>query len=179
MPYKVTPGVHVGVGVGVPAVAVAVGVGVSVAVAVGVNVAVAVAVGVKVAVAVAAAVGVGVGVTCPLNSSAPTSGATGSRALPSISSVTPVPGAAPCASGVIVPGGMCRSVSLTTGGGAATANEALSFVPAADRVLVYVRRFNGFPVDEGSKLAAKNSPVPPVVPTWASKLSAPVVAGPW
>src|SRR4030095_10480152 len=108
MPYKVTPGVHVGVGLGVPAVAVAVGVGVNVAVAVGVGVKVAVAVGVAVGakVAVAAAVGVGVGDTCPLNSSAPMSGATGSRALPSISSVTPVPGAAPCARGVIVPGGM-------------------------------------------------------------------------
>ena len=129
----VAVGVNVAVAVGVGVnVAVAVGVGVNVAVGVGVKVAV--AVGVKVAVAVA--VGVGVGDTCPLNSSAPMSGATGSRALPSISSVTPVPGAAPCASGVIVPGGMCRSVSLTTGGGAATANEALSFVPAADSVTV-------------------------------------------
>src|SRR6478735_1014444 len=45
MPYKVTPGVHVGVGVGVPAVAVAVGVGVNVAVAVAVAVAVGVGVG--------------------------------------------------------------------------------------------------------------------------------------
>src|SRR6478736_8396871 len=52
MPYKVTPGVHVGVGVGLPAVAVAVAVGVNVAVAVGVNVAVAVAVNVAVAVGV-------------------------------------------------------------------------------------------------------------------------------
>src|SRR5262245_48240700 len=58
MPYKVTPGVHVGVGLGVPDVAVAVGVGVSVAVAV----AVAVGVGVSVAVAVAVAVGVKVAV---------------------------------------------------------------------------------------------------------------------
>ena len=118
------------------AVAVAVGVKVAVAVAVGVNVAVAVAVAVGVKVAVAVAVGVGVGDTSPLNSSAPMSGAAAFRALPSISSVTPVPGAAPCASCVMVLGGMCRSVSLTTGGGAARAKEALSFVPAADSVLV-------------------------------------------
>src|SRR6478735_8629874 len=62
MPYKVTPGVHVGVGVGLPAVAVAVGVGVNVAVTVGVGVNVAVAVGVKVAVAVGVNVAVAVGV---------------------------------------------------------------------------------------------------------------------
>jgi len=62
MPYKVTPGTHVGVGVGVPAVALAVGVGVNVAVTVGVGVNVAVDVGVKVAVAVAVGVNVAVGV---------------------------------------------------------------------------------------------------------------------
>src|SRR5262252_5482580 len=88
--------VAVGVGVGVNvavAVAVAVAVGVNVAVAVGVKIAVAVGV----TVAVAAAVAVGVGDACPLTSSAPMSGGAGLRVLPSISVVTPVPGAAPCA----------------------------------------------------------------------------------
>jgi hypothetical protein len=79
---------------------VGVAVGVAIGVAVGVGVAVAVGVG------VAVAVGVGVGVASELNSSAPISGAIGSRKSPSISSRTPVPGAAPCASGVIVPVGM-------------------------------------------------------------------------
>ena len=133
--------VAVGVGVNV-AVAVGVGVNVAVAVGVGVNVAVGVTVGVGVDVAVAVAVGmavavgVGVGVGCaPTNSCAPMSGVVESRGLSSISNSTPTP-TPPWYSCVMVPFGMCKSVSETNGGASASAKDALSFVPVAERVLV-------------------------------------------
>jgi hypothetical protein len=106
----------VGVGVKV-AVAVGVGVNVAVAVGVGVNVAVAVAVAVGVKVGVAVAVGVDVGLGwAPTNSCAPMSGVVESRGLSSMSNNTPTP-APPWYSCVMVPFGMCRSVSETNGGG--------------------------------------------------------------
>jgi hypothetical protein len=110
MPYKVTPGVHVGVGVGLPAVAVAVGVGVNVVVAVGVgvNVAVGVAVGatVGVEVAVAVAVAVGVGVATPAGWSAPIAGGF-RRGSPSKSLVMPAIIRPAATQGLA--GDMCRS----------------------------------------------------------------------
>jgi hypothetical protein len=127
--------VAVAVGVGVN-VAVAVGVGVNVAVAVGVGVNVAVAVGVGVNVAVGVTVGVAVGVGwAPPNSWAPMSGVTESRGLSSMSTSTPTP-TPPWYSCVMVPFGMCKSVSDTNGGASASAKDALSFVPGAESVLV-------------------------------------------
>jgi hypothetical protein len=69
---------------------------------------------------------------------------------------------------------MCRFTSEVNGVGEEAANDALSFVPAADNVLVYERRFAAGAVEVGSKFAVRNSPVPNVVPTCASLLFASV-----
>src|SRR6185295_14416833 len=97
-------------------------------------------------------VGVGVGVglgtanapIMPSNSSAPRSGAVAppltdpggpGRVWLSMSVVTPT--AAPAdSSGEVVPFGICRSVLDTNGGANTNPIEALSFVPAAESVLV-------------------------------------------
>ena len=74
------------------------------------------------------------GAGCPANSSAPMSGVVAFRVSRSMSSVTPT-AAPPDSSRVAVPTGMCKSTFEVNGGGAVDAKEALSFVPAADRVL--------------------------------------------
>src|SRR5215204_1967890 len=71
----------------------------------------------------------------PANSSAPMSGVVALRVSASMSVVTPT-AAPPDSSRVAVPAGMCKSTFDVNGGGGVVANEALSFVPAADRVLV-------------------------------------------
>src|SRR6185503_15287355 len=97
----------------------------------------------------------------PSNSSAPRSGAVAppltdpagpGRESLSISLATPT--AAPDDSSEdTVAAGMCRLVAEVNGGATFEASEALSFVPAAESVLVYARRFEAGEVAPGLKLA--------------------------
>ena len=103
------------------------------------------------------------GAVTETTSSAPMSGVAG-RASPSMSSTTPA--LAPSASIGDV-GWRCRSVFETNNG--STLRLALSFVPAADNVLEYERKFVAGVVWVGSKSASVNSPVPKVVPRWAKR----------
>ena len=83
---------------------------------------------------VAAAISLAAG-GLPANSSAPMSGVVAFLVSASMSVVTPT-AAPPDSSLVAEPAGICRSTFDVNGGSAVVANEALSFVPAADRVLV-------------------------------------------
>src|SRR6187402_2568570 len=96
------------------------------------------------------------GTGLPTNSSAPMSGVA-LRVSPSISSSNPT-AAPPDSIRVAVPAVTWRSELETngtgTGAGVVVANDALSFVPAAERVLVYARKFVAGVVAVGSKSAA-------------------------
>src|SRR5689334_1886684 len=92
----------------------------------------------------------------PMNSSAPMSGVLALRISPSMSRVTPA-FEPPDSNRVAVAAGICRSEFDTNGGATIDANDALSFVPAADNGLVYARQFAAGVVCVGSKFSGRYS----------------------